>query len=206
MWDIRIHISTCTSSAISRSGLPRCHTLSLRSRPALRLDWALQDRSTSEYTYETLSVPIFQAGGFAAGQLGFSRGIPSDSSSNCDNQVIITPTSRKKPVERGSGENLTCDHDGCSYKGAFPRQWKLQRHIASKHTTEKPYWCPVVGCVKGNGAPAFARPDKLTAHVRAVHYGTDVKAICPANTCTDKALTLDLLGVHVKSEHLKNRN
>jgi len=33
-----------------------------------------------------------------------------------------------------------------------------------------------------------------------------VKAICPANTYTDKALTLDLLGVHVKSEHLKNRH
>ena len=169
-------------------------------------DWGLQSRSTSEYAHETLPVSILPVGGFEIRRLGFSRGISSDSSSNCDNQVIITPTSRKKPVERGSGENLTCDHDGCSYKGAFPRQWKLQRHIASKHTTEKPYWCPVVGCVKGNGAPAFARPDKLTAHVRAVHYGTDVKAICPANTCTDKALTLDLLGVHVKSEHLKNRN
>jgi len=33
-----------------------------------------------------------------------------------------------------------------------------------------------------------------------------VKAVYPANTCTDKALTLDLLGIHVKSEYLKNRH
>jgi hypothetical protein len=151
-------------------------------------------------------VPILQAVEFETRQLGLSRGVSSDSSSSRDNQVIINPASRKKLVERGSGENLRCDHDGCKYKGTFPRQWELQRHIASKHTAEKPYWCPVAGCVKGNGAPAFARPDKLTAHVRAIHYGKDVKAVCPANTCTDKALTLDLLGVHVKSEHLKNRH
>jgi len=33
-----------------------------------------------------------------------------------------------------------------------------------------------------------------------------VKAVCPTNTYTDKALTLDLLGIHVKSEYLKNRH
>ena len=64
----------------------------------------------------------------------------------------------------------------------------------------------MVRCVKGNSAPAFARPDKLIAHVRAIHYSKDAKAVCPANTYTDKALTLDLLGVHVKSEHLRNRH
>ena len=85
-------------------------------------DWALQDQSTSRCAHETLPVPILQAEGFEVRQLGFSRGISSDSSSNRDNQVIITPASRKKPVERGSGENLTCDHDGYNYKGTFPRQ------------------------------------------------------------------------------------
>jgi hypothetical protein len=33
-----------------------------------------------------------------------------------------------------------------------------------------------------------------------------VKAVCPASTCTGKALNLDLFGVHVKSKHLKNRH
>jgi hypothetical protein len=83
-------------------------------------DWILQDWSTFGHADDTLPVLILQAGGFEAGQLGFSRGIASDSSSNRNNQAIITPASRKKPVERGSGENLTCDHDSCNYKGTFP--------------------------------------------------------------------------------------
>jgi hypothetical protein len=154
-----------------------------------------------------------------------SRGIWSDSSStlledkgkgslpplhpesygSSDNQATPTPTPRKKHAQRESGENLTRDHDGCNYKGTFPRQWELKRRIAAKHTKEKPFWCPVIGCIKGSGAPAFARPDKLTAHIRAVHYGKGVRAVCSASTCADTAVDLDLLGVHVKFQHLKYR-
>jgi cAMP phosphodiesterase len=64
----------------------------------------------------------------------------------------------------------------------------------------------VVRCVKGNSAPTFAHPDKLIAHVCTIHYSKDAKAVYPANNCTDKVLTLDLLGVHIKSEHLRNRH
>jgi hypothetical protein len=54
--------------------------------------------------------------------------------------------------------------------------------------------------------PAFARPDKLTAHIRAAHQGKGARAVCPAATCADTPLELDLLGVHVKLQHLTSRH
>jgi hypothetical protein len=120
--------------------------------------------------------------------------------------AVTATTSRRQPRKHGKRAGLTCDHVGCSYEGTFRRQWELQRHIAAKHTSEKPFWCPVVGCIKGGGAPAFARPDKLTAHIRAVHYRGSAHAVCPAATCADTALELDLMGVHVNLQHLESRS
>lgn len=99
---------------------------------------------------------------------------------------------------------MECNNAGCSYEKTFSRQWELQRHIAAKHRSEKPFWCSVVGCIKGRAAPAFARPDELTAHIRAVHHRGKVYAVCPASNCANTALELDLLGVHIRIQHLKN--
>jgi hypothetical protein len=124
---------------------------------------------------------------------------------NSDGQAITAIASRNKSVNRGNRAGLKCNIASCNYEGTFPRQWELQRHIDAKHKDEKPYWCPVIGCIKGRGAPAFARSDKLTAHIRAVHLRGSAQAVCPASTCANTALELDLLGVHVKLQHLKNK-
>lgn len=76
----------------------------------------------------------------------------------------------------------------------------------SKHTSEKPFWCLVVGCIKGRSAPAFARPDKLTQHMRAVHHRGGARAVCPSDSCADVPLELDMLGVHIKLQHLTSKD
>ena len=108
-------------------------------------------------------------------------------------------------MDPGNEKNLTYDYVSCDYRKTFLRKWELQRHVAAKHTTGKPFWCPVVGCNKDREAPAFARPDKLTAHMRAVHRNKDAQAICPAATCPDTPLKLDILGVHIKLHHLGSK-
>lgn len=62
------------------------------------------------------------------------------------------------------------------------------------------------GCMKGKRAPAFARADKLTAHIRATHGRGGGRAICPAGGCGDQKLELDLLGVHIKLHHLTSKH
>ena len=114
--------------------------------------------------------------------------------------------SKEDASKRGNGASLKCGHADCNYKGTFPRQWELQRHVAAKHEKVKPFWCPVSGCVKGSRPPAFTRPDKLTAHIRAVHQGKGARAVCPAATCGGTPLELDLLGVHVQLQHLTTRH
>jgi hypothetical protein len=107
-------------------------------------------------------------------------------------QLSVGADPAKGPADPVDGKSLACDHAGCSYVGTFRRQWELQRHVAVKHTTEKPFWCPVIGCIKGREAPAFARPDKLTAHIRAVHCNKNAQAICPTSTCPNTDLELEL--------------
>jgi hypothetical protein len=109
----------------------------------------------------------------------------------------------KKTGRKGYSKSLICTYVGCTYEGTFPRQWELQRHIATQHANRKPYRCPVVGCFKHGGVPAFARPDKLTDHIRAAHQGKGASAVCPAPACTDTPLRLDLLSVHINLGHLE---
>jgi hypothetical protein len=101
--------------------------------------------------------------------------------------------------------NLTCSYKECDYNNTFSRKLELRRHIAAKHEKEKAYRCPVVGCIKVGNAPGFARLDKLTAHIRAVHYGNGAKAVCPAASRADKAVDLDLFATHAKLQHLEHR-
>ena len=76
----------------------------------------------------------------------------------------------------------------------------------SKHKYEKAFSCPVVECIKENTAPAFARPDKLTDHIRAAHHDGSAAAACPEPTCATRSLGLALLGVHIKLKHIRNNS
>jgi hypothetical protein len=100
-----------------------------------------------------------------------------------DSYAAIAAGFHKPKPKREAGKRLSCEYANCTYEGTFPRQWELQRHIAAKHITYKPYWCPMVGCVKVGGPARFARPDKLAAHVRAVHYSKGTKVVCPDASC-----------------------
>lgn len=109
--------------------------------------------------------------------------IAADVSAYSNKQELNVDASRRDSPDGIHGHGLLrCSHSGCTYEGVFSRQWELQRHIMTKHTREKPFWCPVVGCIKGRGAPAFARPDKLTQHIRQVHCRNGARAVCPADT------------------------
>lgn len=103
-----------------------------------------------------------------------------------------------------ANKKLKCPYISCDYAETFSRQWELKRHCISKHKDEKAFSCPVVGWIKDNRAPAFARPDKLTDHIRAAHRDRSATAVCPELTCTTTGLGLDLLGVHIKLKHLSN--
>ncbi|KAK4505180.1 hypothetical protein PRZ48_003143 [Zasmidium cellare] len=96
-------------------------------------------------------------------------------------------------------EQYRCTIDGCNYKSTFARLAELKRHVNTKHSREKPFVCTVSGCFKHQRAPAFARPDKLTAHIRAVHDSTKLTS-CP-NTACGVQLPLILLGIHARSTH-----
>lgn len=132
--------------------------------------------------------------------------ITAEVSCTSDDHEVLATSSQPSSAGRAHGAGLRCNHSGCKYEGDFPRQWELQRHIVSKHMSEKPFWCPIVGCIKGRVAPAFARPDKLTQHVRAVHHRGDARAVCPSGGCADMPLELDILGVHIKLQHLSSKN
>jgi len=108
-------------------------------------------------------------------------------------------------VRQGSTRTLICSFTDCDYKRPFRRSWELQRHVAAKHTNEKPFSCPVVDCVRGDKAIAFVRPDKVTAHIRAAHRDKTTKAVCPVASCANTPLELELLGLHIKLHHLSDK-
>lgn len=173
---------------------------------AARYSWTISNTTTLEGTSGTTFVPGLQAGHLHVDRLETGAGLTSDDLlfARYERRGTVQPSVPRDP-QPVDGKTLTCDHAGCSYAGTFRRPWELQRHVAAKHSTERPFWCPVIGCIKGRGAPAFARPDKLTTHMRTVHRNKNVQAICPAATCPDTALELDVLGVHIKLQHLGSK-
>lgn len=63
----------------------------------------------------------------------------------------------------------------------------------------------MVDCTKNGRTSVFARSDKLTDHIRAIHCGKSAKAVCPAPACAKISTDLDLLSIHIKSYHVGNK-
>ena len=104
--------------------------------------------------------------------------------------------------KRRTDIGLQCRHAGCTHEGTFRGHYELKRHIRVKHDGEKLFSCPFPGCYKGTSAPSFARPDKLTSHIRTAHGRQTEKSIpCPATCCQVPAMPLDLLGTHIGHKH-----
>lgn len=97
---------------------------------------------------------------------------------------------------------LRCTYPSCNYDHTFKRQYELDRHVAAKHQNDRPFWCCAIGCIKGSSAPAFARSDKLTAHVRAMHSRPDARFDCPVLACQNHGdLRLEELVAHFHGVH-----
>lgn len=98
---------------------------------------------------------------------------------------------------------LSCHFTQCDYDGTFPSRWELGRHIRSKHTRSKTFTCPYPGCLRGLHVPTFARPDKLTSHIRDCHVNRSSDALldCPASNCSFLPDTLCNLGNHIRLRH-----
>jgi len=107
---------------------------------------------------------------------------PSDSSN---------PSLRLKDVKQ-----LRCEHGDCLK--TFSRQYELKRHVQTKHGGQKPFACIFPGCLKGSTPPAFARPDKLTSHIRNSR-GRDVEKLlqCPHAGCVAARMPLGVLTIHI---------
>lgn len=92
---------------------------------------------------------------------------------------------------------LRCSWSGCQSRVVFKRKYELERHM-QKHSTLKPFPCPVVDCVF-SGSRAFYRKDKLCAHLRDGHRDEDI-GVCPMPPC-GMQLPLLILQEHCRRHH-----
>lgn len=61
---------------------------------------------------------------------------------------------------------LCCTTKGCDHDRPFERQADLERHVASRHSTERKYKCAHPRC---DGRTGFSRKDKVKQHERTFH-------------------------------------
>lgn len=102
---------------------------------------------------------------------------------------------------------LTCPHDHCSYDLPFRTLWELDRHILAVHSSRKAFTCPYHGCYQGTLPTAFARPDKLTSHIKACHRRQPEALInCPSVGCPNPSGTLTVIAEHIQHAHLVDAN
>jgi uncharacterized C2H2 Zn-finger protein len=112
------------------------------------------------------------------------------------------PLSTSRAFSRATDCQLKCEFDGCTYEGTFPRRWELTRHITQKHSIRPGLFvCWAEGCVDRQPPRSFARPDKLTSHIKAVHTRDTVFIKCPVDRCNLGRCTLETLGVHIARAH-----
>jgi hypothetical protein len=95
---------------------------------------------------------------------------------------------------------LRCDIPRCKSRRTFKSSYELARHERTQHG-DKHFVCDAHGCFQGQLPRSFARPDKLTSHIKALHGQQTVFAKCPIADCNFGSCTLDVLGVHIQRLH-----
>jgi hypothetical protein len=125
----------------------------------------------------------------------------STTSTESGNGAFLREPSQSQYKQKGHA--LTCDVPGCEHKGTFRREYELQRHRLTRHNgaQAKEFICDARGCFKGSSKTAFARSDKLTSHIRALHKLDAIFDRCPIRDCTVESCTLEELGLHVRRVH-----
>lgn len=102
---------------------------------------------------------------------------------------------------------LRCSEAGCQYHENFRSKHELRRHISNKHNkahATRSFKCNALGCLKDGQRTVFARADKLTAHIRALHKKS-ASFECPRNGCEQGPLDGLQMFVHVQS-HLESQD
>jgi hypothetical protein len=84
---------------------------------------------------------------------------------------------------------LCCTTKGCDHERPFERQADLERHVASRHSTERKYKCAYPRCGHRVG---FSRKDKLKQHERTFHG----QFSCQLNHCIYGFPSEELLRKH----------
>ena len=120
-------------------------------------------------------------------------------------QAITVSNTSHPRHQHGERDDLYCRYPDCKRKKPFTKKSDLKRHITAKHKRTKQYFCPVLGCFKGQSRTAFATGDGLLNHVRSVHSETAL-AECPCEGCTSSTLQLDLLAMHIIKVHGTNHD
>jgi Rieske Fe-S protein len=91
-----------------------------------------------------------------------------------------------------------CTHVGCKVTKPFSRVSDLERHINTKHTQERTFFCPVVSCIYKT--VGFPRKDKQLAHIRRQHEHEPFR--CPFDHC-HQTMNLPDEGNHMARHHFE---
>lgn len=85
-----------------------------------------------------------------------------------------------------------CLHGNCN--AAFSRKSDLERHVQTKHSSDRTYLCPVDTCDRS--VDGFKRKDKLDDHIKKVH----ARFQCTFDHCESKVLEIEKQ-VHLDQFH-----
>ena len=75
-----------------------------------------------------------------------------------------------QPLITRNGPRFFCDYSGC-FK-SYSRHSDMRRHALSHNTAAPLFFCRYAGCRRG--MRGFVRKDKLMAHIKAVHGGSNL--------------------------------
>ncbi|KAH0542563.1 hypothetical protein FGG08_003068 [Glutinoglossum americanum] len=127
-------------------------------------------------------------------------GTPRDHRMSIDETPHPTPTASLTPQQAGPPPvgGFRCDHVGCTAT-PFQTQYLLNSH-ANVHSTNRPHYCPVKGCSRGEGGMGFKRKNEMIRH-GLVHDSPGY--VCPF--CPDREHKYprpDNLQRHVRVHHV----
>ncbi|KAL1956860.1 hypothetical protein VTO42DRAFT_6708 [Malbranchea cinnamomea] len=108
------------------------------------------------------------------------------------------PEGKRKSTEPSNAGGFKCSYPGCTAP-PFQTQYLLNSH-ANVHSQDRPYFCPIKGCPRGEGGQGFKRKNEMIRH-GLVHDSPGY--VCPF--CTDqqhKYPRPDNLQRHVRVHHV----
>ncbi|KAI9777930.1 MAG: hypothetical protein M1839_008465 [Geoglossum umbratile] len=134
------------------------------------------------------------------GSQASAGGTPRDHRMSIDDTTHPTSVAPMQPQQAAPAPvgGFKCDHAGCT-AAPFQTQYLLNSH-ANVHSTNRPHYCPVKGCSRGEGGMGFKRKNEMIRH-GLVHDSPGY--VCPF--CPDREHKYprpDNLQRHVRVHHV----